>query len=94
MATPGKLTYVHGRVMRFVPGEPFRAYSAGKLRNTHGDAGTGGGVRRYVVYVHYAPSSLRRAWKISKFLSRKVVASHTLIRFAAEYELDARQFRK
>lgn len=31
------------------------------------------------------------AWKISKFLSRRVVASHSL---AAEYELDVRQFCK
>lgn len=77
MTTPGKLTYVHGRVMRFVPGVPLRAYSAEKLRIY------AGGERKVRLGMSCTLCSLQfhAAWKISKFLSRRVAASRSFISF-------------
>lgn len=68
MTTPRKLTYIHGRVMRFVPGEPLRAYSVGKLRNIRRRGKRARKVHRSVCRVHYAASSALRGKFWNSFL--------------------------
>jgi len=81
MTTPGKLTYVHERVMRFVPGEPLWAYSAGKLQRCGS-----GSVLVCICCVYYVASSMPYRKFRNSFLGE--CRSEYIRSFAIEYEPD------